>query len=109
MKKEAFNRDFWLNLGFSYNHIGEYEAAIKAYAHGIKLAPEKADGYLSCASAYVCIEDFEQAQRTCDIGIRYAEAHMKEPWAKKLKKMLQEGRSHIDELYTKSKYGTFAS
>ncbi|MBS0634228.1 MAG: tetratricopeptide repeat protein [Verrucomicrobia bacterium] len=99
----------WLNLGKSYIKIGEYQAAIEASARGMKEEPKQPDYYLLCARAYMKLEDFEQAENSCDIGIQYAQAHIGEAWAKKLRKELMAEKSHIENEYQKSKYGTFSS
>ncbi len=99
--------EFWLDLGYTYSMLGQYQPAIEAYAHGIELAPDRADGYLSCAGTYVRMEDFEQAQKTCDVGLTYAKGHSKE--SQELKTMLEEAKRQIEDLYIKSKYGTFSS
>lgn len=109
MKKEAFKPEFWLNLGYSYSEIGEYQAAIDSYMRGISLAPERADGYLSCANAYMHMQDFEQALKACDVGIQFAKEHKSKPWAKMLARELEEAKGRIDKEYAKSKYGTFSS
>jgi tetratricopeptide (TPR) repeat protein len=101
--------DFWLELGFCFARAQKYDKAIKAYTKGIELAPDRADSYLSCAGTYVRMDDFEQAQNTCDIGLQYAQKHVQEPWARELKGQLVEGKRQLDDLYTKSKYGTFSS
>ena len=100
---------YWLDLGFCHAKLGEYEQAIEAYCHAIELDPESADGYLSCASAYIKMQDFEQAQNTCDVGLKYAQNHLNEPWAKELQELLEEAKIQIEDLYNKSKYGTFSS
>lgn len=109
MKKGAFNAEFWLALGYSHEKLGEYSEAIDSYMHGITLAPERADGYLSCAKAYMSMEDFEQALKSCDVGLKYAKEHTDEPWAKKLTRQLEAGKAKISQEYTKSEYGTFYS
>ncbi len=109
MKKKPYKPEFWLNLGYSYSEIGEYQAAIDSYMRGIKIAPERADGYLSCANAYMHMQDFEQALKACDVGIEFAGQHNSESWAAMLTRELEEAKSRIDKEYAKSKYGTFSS
>lgn len=105
VKKRVFGPQFWINLGSSYAKIGEYQAAIDSFARAIDETPQNPDGYLSCAAAYMELEDFEEAISTCDVGIQYAQKHK----AKKLHKLLQEEKSRIEKEYQKSKYGTFSS
>ena len=109
MKKEVFNPEFWLNVGLSHEQLGEYTEAINSYIEGITLAPERADGYLMCAKAYMSLEDFDQALKTCDVGITYAEDHRDAPWANRLKKDLEAGKTQVAKRYTQSEYGTFSS
>lgn len=109
MKKDTLKADFWLKLGLSYEKHGNYKEAIDSYVHGITLAPERSDGYLYCAKAYMDMEDFEQAFLSCDAGLCYAKEHAFEPWAKKLTKELEACKAKVSQEYAKSEYGTFSS
>lgn len=109
MKKQALSADFWLKLGLRHEKHGDYKEAIDSYVHGITLAPERADGYLCCAKAYMSMEDFEQALQSCDVGLRYATEHKLEPWAKTLTKQLEACKAKVNQEYTRSEYGTFSS
>lgn len=113
MKKKAFrqelNSQFWLNNGFNHEQLGEHQAAIESYMQGITLAPERPDGYLLCAKAYMSMEDFDEALKACDVGITYAQEHTQAPWANKLIAELEAGKTQISQEFTKSEYGTFSS
>ncbi len=106
MKK---NHTFWLELGNCYTKLGKFEEAIEAFIQAIELAPKKAEGYLACAKCYMLTEDFEQAIKTCDVGLNFAQKHKAESWAKGLHARLVLGKQQIDELYAESQYGTFTS
>jgi len=106
MKKHA---TYWLELAYCYTKLGKYQDAIEAYIQAIHLAPREAAGYLACSDCYILMEDFEQAEKTCDVGLALAHKHKNEPWAKKLQKALDKGKKEIEEHFSKSKYGTFTS
>ena len=88
----------WLGLGFACGHCEEPEGAIQSYLNAIALSPHKADGYIAFARLCTAIQDFSRAEKVCDIGMRFAQAHEKQAWAKKLGDMLEEAKKQIAQL-----------
>lgn len=99
----------WLGLGFSYAECGDAEAAIQACAHAVDLMPEKPDAYLTFARVFIDIQDFDQAQKVCDIAISYAKENSDAPWAKELIEYMEEAKRQIDTLFQKSQSQTYSS
>lgn len=101
--------EFWLNLGYAYSQLGEYSAAIEAYLRAIDIDPKNASSYLTCVATFVRMQDFEQALKVIDMGLDLALSHPHDPWSEELKSQLEESRREIEQLYNRSKYGTFSS
>lgn len=87
--------DFWLNLGYCYSQIGEYEPAIEAYSRGIDLNPRQAGGYLSLTGTYVRLQQYEKGKEICAAGIELARSNRDEPWAQELERMLKGGLTFV--------------
>jgi tetratricopeptide (TPR) repeat protein len=101
--------EYWLDLGYAYAQQDQYQAAIECYVCAMKLEPQRVDAYLACAGTYIRMQDFEQAEIACDIGLKVALPNRGEPWAEELGTLLEEAKQQIEELFNKSKYGTFTS
>lgn len=99
--------EYWLDLGYCHSQLGQYQAAVDAYFRAIDIDPNSFDSYLSCATTYVKMQDFDSAKRVLDIGLEHAIAHRGEVWAETLGTMLEEAKEHIQVLQTKSQHGTF--
>lgn len=88
----------WLGLGYAYGHCEEPEGAIQSYLRAIALSPHKADGYLAFARLCTAIQDFNRANKVCDIGMNFVHQHQNQPWAQELGNLLQEAKKQITQL-----------
>ena len=52
----------WLERGAELEQKGQYQNALQAYEHALELAPDEALVHLAVASAYVGLEELEQAR-----------------------------------------------
>lgn len=105
--KEAFfflvtiapNRsEFWLGLGYAYGKCEELEGALRAYVRVLELSPHRLEGYLGFAQLFTTLQDYANARKVCDMGLKFAAANKEESWAAELSDRLKKTKQQINEL-----------
>lgn len=85
----------WLGLGLAYGQCKETEGAIQSYLRAIALSPHKADGYVAFARLFTAMDDLQNAQKVCEIGMSFVKEHEKQPWAQELGRALKETKQEF--------------
>lgn len=69
----SYHYDYWLGLGASTQHLGEYEEAIDAYEMAAICQLESPEPYFHLAKCLFAMHDRESALQAIDLAIEYSE------------------------------------
>ncbi len=96
-----FIGEAWLGLGYSYAQCKDLDSAFTACVKAVELIPNNADTYLVLSRVLIEMQEYDKAKQVSDIGIGFAEECSSEPWAEKLKEVMQEAKTQIDAMAQK--------